>query len=143
MEVRARPNDRGFADLDFTVNGAPRSQRIMLRASPCRYGGRRYYFLCGGTYERCEVLCCLDGVFASAHHHRLSHQSQSDDAVGRAREAHHKAEARLFGKDGYPRPRGANRERLLRQWESRSERFNAELASYALRRWGIGLGGGL
>ena len=132
------PN-RGFAVLNFSVDGEPRTQRISIQADACRYGGRRYYFICPKWNERCEVLCGVGGVFASRGFHRLTYYSQSETPLDRLKRAEQKAEARLFGKDGNPRPRGANRERLGERWCDLSEQWERLFAVEVGRRFGIGL----
>ena len=62
---------------------------------------------------------------------------ESEAPLDRVKRAEQKAEARLFGKDGNPRPRGANRERLLHQWSDLSEQCDAALVAFAFRRWGM------
>jgi hypothetical protein len=112
-------------DLTNLANGAlridywglvPFSQRVLIVAQPCRYGGHRFYFLCPITWARVEVLA-LDGArFISRKAAHLSYASQSETELHRLDRASAKAEARACGKDGYPRPRGQNRERLFVRW---------------------------
>jgi hypothetical protein len=128
--------DDGHADLSFSVGDEPRQQRIVIEAVACRYGGRRFYFICPRTGRRCEMLCCVGGVFASRQFHRLSYASQSEDPLGRLHRARAKAEARALGQDGKPRPRGANRERVFEQWCAYEEAADALFASEAMRRFG-------
>lgn len=129
--------DNGYAELRFAINGDPRAQRIAILATPCRYCGRRFYFYFPNTWQRCEVLCGVGGVFAARDFHRLTYQSQSEAPLDRVKRAEQKAEARLFGKDGNPRPRGANRERLLHRWSDLSQQWDAALSAWASRRWGM------
>ena len=128
--------DCGFAVLSFSVNGESRSQRIAIVADPCRYGGRRFYFHCPLSYQRCEVLCGVGGVFATREHHRLAYASQSEDRLGRMRRAAGKAEARFLAKDGRPFPRGANADRLRERWVAYEEACEEELALLIHRRFG-------
>ncbi len=128
-----------IAILNFSVDGEPREQTVALEADECRYGGHRYYFLCPRTWARCEVLCGVGGYFASRRFHRLTYQSQTADRLDRLRFAQDKAEARLRGSGRHPRPRGANRERLLERWCDASEAWEAEFAGFAARRFGIAL----
>lgn len=130
------PNS-GFAILNFSLNGEPRSQRISIQADACRYGGRRYYFICPSWNDRCEVLCGVGGVFASRDFHRLTYMSQSETPMDRLKRAEQKAEARLFAKAGNHRLRGANKERLIEQWCDLSERHEKSLVSWAMQRWGM------
>jgi len=136
LTVDLRDPENSVAVLDFAADGEPQNQRIALMSKPCRYGGRRYYFWCPHSWRRCEVLCCVGGVFASRQFHRLTYASQSESPVDRAARAHWKAEARALGEGGHPRPRGANRERLIERWCDMSEQHDAHLAAYVMRRWG-------
>lgn len=127
---------RGSAELSFSVNGEPRAQTVEVDGVPCRYGGWRYYFVCPRTGDRCEVLCGVGGYFASREHHRLTYHSQSEDALGRVYRSRDKAKARAFGEDFKPRPRGANRKRLVKRWID-CERAADELFAFeAVRRFG-------
>ncbi len=131
--------DQAFAELRFSANGVPRSQTVQIDSVPCRFGGRRFYFRCPNTWRRCEVLCGVGGHFASREFHRLTYHSQSEERLDRLRRAEQKAEARLFGKDGHPRPRGAHRERLAERWCDLHDAWQSELATFAARRWGMGV----
>lgn len=127
----------GWLDLSFTVNGEPRSPRILIESMPCRLGGRRYYFRCPKTGRRCEVLCCVAGEFAARQAHRLTYASQSEDRLGRLARARDKAEARWRPTDGRGRPRGANREHLIERWIELDAAWEAEFAEVAMRRFGM------
>lgn len=119
--------DHGFAVLSFSVDGEPKTQRIAIIAKPCRYGGRRFYFYCGLSWQLCEVLCGVSGVFAARDYHRLTYFSQSEDRLGRFRRAAGKAEARFLAKSGKPRPRGDNATHLRERWIALDEAFEEEL----------------
>lgn len=122
--------ESGRVDLAFTYQGESRRQTVELVASPCRYGGRRFYFLCPNTGRRCEVLCSFQGHFASRQYHRLAYDSQSEDIWGRMLRARNKVEGRLEGRDNRPPPRGANRERLLNRWCDLEEGLDQRLAIF-------------
>ena len=125
--------DNGQVELQFTHDGESRKQTVYLVARSCRYGGRRYYFLCPQTGQRCEVLCCVRGYFASRQYHRLAYDSQSEDVWNRMLRARNKVQARLEGTDNRPRPRGANRERLFNRWCDLEEGLDQRLAIFAGR----------
>ena len=129
--------EKGSAVLEFTHDGQARRQVVRLEAVPCRYGGRRYYFICPKTGRRCEVLCCVAGYFASRQYHGLAYGSQSEDPWDRLLRARNKAESALFGKDGRPKPRGSSRERKLQKWidleEACDRRLDMLAASFRAR----------
>ena len=127
--------DNGFAVLSFSVDGEPKTQRIAIIAKPCRYGGRRFYFYCGLSWQLCEVLCGVGGVFAARDYHRLTYYSQSEDRLGRLRRAADKAEARFLAKDGRPWPRGGNAARLRERWIALDQETDAELVRVFGRRF--------
>ena len=126
-----------FAQLDFNLDGIPKSQRIALEAVRCRFGGRRFYFRCPLTERRCLVLALSNGIFASRQAHHLTYYSQSEGELDRLIRAKRKAEDRVFGRDGHPIPTGVNRERLLRRFREIEERHEALFASESIRRFGF------
>lgn len=125
----------GHAKLTFAVQKESRQQSITVASEPCRLGGLRYYFICPRSLRRCEVLCCVGGVFASRQYHRLSYSSQTEDPLGRLHRARLKAESRLYGKGGRAVPRGANRERLVARWIAYEEATDQLFAVVAVRRF--------
>jgi hypothetical protein len=137
ITVDLRDEEDLHATLDYSVNGDPRHQRITVEAKPCRYGGRRFYFRCPKTGDRCEVLAFAVGSFASRRAQRLTHHSQSEDRLGRLHRARLKVEARILGAKGMPRPRGANRRRLVDRWAALEQATDDLFASTAMRRFGM------
>ena len=103
---------RAAVELQFAANGMARTQRVVLQARACRYGGHRFYFLCPQRGAPCEVLLCVDGVFASRQEHGLVYASQTQVPLDRLLGVRDKAAARLRGRGGLPIPRGANRQRV-------------------------------
>lgn len=136
VSVNLADPQNGFLDINFRLDGDPRSQRVALATCPMRFGGSRYYFLCPRRSARCEVLPMLGGVFASRQAHRVTYQSQSNDQMSRLREKSWKLEKRLWPEGDRPRPRGANRARLLDTWERADTAFESLFASEIRRRWG-------
>jgi hypothetical protein len=129
--------DDPHAVLTYSANDKPTVQRVQLAVAPCRFGGHRFYFFCPVlTWRRCTVLAYGAGRFASRQAQRLTYWSQSEDALDRLRRARDKAEARVFGKDGHPRPRGANRERLVQRWIELDAAWEGLFAATVRRRWG-------
>lgn len=136
LTVDLSPDRMHFAKLNFSANDEAREQTIAINSVPCRFGGRRYYFICPRTNDRVVALHFVGGVFASRHAHRLTYASQSEDALGRMHRARRKAEARATGQDGNPRPRGANRERLIDRWEAYEEATDDLFTVMVGRRFG-------
>jgi hypothetical protein len=128
--------DNGRAELDYSVNGERRQRTIHVEAAPCRYGGRRFYFRCPRSGRRCELLCGVGGEFASRQHQRLTYFSQSETPLDRLQRAKNKAEARAFGTNGNPRPRGRNRERLNDRWADLEDAWLARFGAEIKRRFG-------
>ena len=136
FSIDLRDPDDGFAD--FTVVGEPRTQRIAIMASPCRFGGRRFYFWCTHSWRRCEVLCLVSGVFAARQAHRLNYASQSQDQLARLQRAQAKVEARVNGTDGRRGPaRGRNRARLADRWDELETAIDEVFTIHVGRRFGF------
>ncbi len=136
LKVDLSSLDDAHALLTYTADGKPTAQRVRLAVTPCRFGGHRFYWLCPVTGRRCTVLAYAAGRFASRQAQRLTYASQTADAMDRLRLARDKAEARVFGKNGHPRPRGANRERLLERWVELDAAWEGLVTATITRRWG-------
>lgn len=137
LKVDLSSLDNAHAVLTYSADGKHTVQRVQLAIDPCRFGGHRFYFLCPVmTWRRCTVLAYGAGRFASRQAQRLTYASQSADALDRLRRARDKAEARVFGKDGHPRPRGANRERLVQRWIELDAAWEGLVSATFKRRWG-------
>lgn len=128
--------DDAYAELGFTCGGAHYHQRIEIEATRCRFGGRRFYFICPWTGRRCEILCCVDGVFASREFHRLAYACQSEDRLNRLYRGRAKAEMRVLSGEGKPRPRGPNRERKYARLRAYEDAADALFASQYGQRFG-------
>lgn len=124
------------ARLSYVADGEPKVQIVQMVAEPCRFGGHRFFWLCPVSWRRCTTLAFAGGRFASRQVQRLTYASQSADTLGRLQRASAKAEARAFGKDGHPRPRGANRARLVERWADLDGAWDDMFADMALRRFG-------
>lgn len=90
---------------------------IPIRWMPCRYGGRRPYFVCPGIVNgvacRRQVvkLYCARRYYLCRHCYRLTHASRNEDRCDRALRRANKIRMRLGGEPGYEamiprRPRG-------------------------------------
>ena len=130
------PNDRHVV-LDFKADGDPRRQWIAIEARAMPYGGLRYYFRCPRTGDRCEVLGSVSGYFASRRGNRLAYGSQSEGRLDRLFRARAKAEDRALGKSWHPKPRGANRERLVARWIDLERAADEGFAVEVSRRFGF------
>ena len=128
--------DDAHAVLTYAADGKPTVQRVQLVAEPCRFGGHRFYWLCPVTGRRCAMLAHWGGRFASRQAQRLTYAAQSEDTLDRLRRARDKAEARAWGKDGHPRPRGANRKRRSQRWIELEEAWEDLFHATLNRRWG-------
>lgn len=128
--------DDAQARLSYTADGVPKVQLVQLVAEPCRFGGHRFFWLCPVTWRRCTTLAYAAGRFASREAQRLTYATQSADALDRLRRARDKAEARACGEGGHPRPRGANRERLLQRWIELDAAWDHLFGATIARRWG-------
>lgn len=97
--------DEGTATLHFDVahwsrRTGPRVQRVQIVSTPCRFGGRRWWWLCPATGRRCAKLYLPNGgtLFLSRGPgaYRLAYASQSASAMDRS----HNRLARLKRKMG-------------------------------------------
>lgn len=137
LKVDLTSLDDAHAVLTYTADGVPQVQRVQIVAEPCRFGGHRFYWLCPVmTWRRCTMLAYGAGRFASRQAQRLTYSTQSADALDRLRRARDKAEARAWGKDGHPRPRGANRKRRSQRWIELSTAWEDLFHATLNRRWG-------
>lgn len=71
---------------------------VALSSTPCRYGGKRYYFLCPGLNcgRRCEVLYSADKYFVCRKCAGLIYDSQKGSKLDQIIEAKHKLGKRIF-----------------------------------------------
>ena len=99
----------GIVTITGTMPDGTIKQRIAVEVLPSSYGGRRCYFVCPVTADRCELLYYAGGRFASRHAHRLSYEVQNMNDLSRARRKIAKLRRRLDGEAGFPRSRGPNR----------------------------------
>ena len=99
----------GVMSITGTMPDGAIKQHVAIEPVASAYGGRRCYFVCPGTAERCEVLYYAEGRFASRHAHRLSYATQNMNELSRARCKVTRLRTRLEGEAGYRRPRGNNR----------------------------------
>ena len=136
LKVDLSSLDDAHAILTYNANDVPKVQRVQLAVAPCRFGGHRFFWVCPVTGRRCTVLTYAVGRFASRQAQRLTYATQSADALDQLQLARDKAQARIFGEGGHPRPRGANRERLLQRWIELETAWEDLFAATVRRRWG-------
>jgi hypothetical protein len=129
----------GFAEVEWVRGGQPGAtrQQIPIVGVPCRFGGHRYYFRCPYTGRRCEVLYAGGRDFAAREHHRLSYASQTMGYLDRLQAVSIEARERALGQNGRPRPRGANRKRLVAAWMAAKTAYEQAFASESVRRFGF------
>lgn len=125
----------GVAALDYSVKTQRYVTLIDLESIPCRFGGRRFYFICPCSGRRCEVLCSIGGEFASRQHHRLTYFSTTETALERLGRAKRQAEKKALGLGNHPIPRGENRERRVARWHELKAAWDLAYCVDAKRRF--------
>jgi hypothetical protein len=120
LSYRVNINDRGWEDVTETV----RIVRV-----PCRFGGRRPYFICPGVVNgvtcgrRVGKLYGPERYFLCRHCYRLAHTSQSENASDRALRRASKINRRLGGDSDTDEPFP---EKPKGMWRRTHERLRAE-----------------
>ncbi len=131
------PEPHWHLSLDLSTPDGPVRQQIGIVTVPSSLGGRRCYFLCPETGQRCEVLYYAGGRFASRVAQKLSYAAQGMTDLSRARRKVAKLRSRLSGDGPLPRPRGNNRiaiaERLEQATFEAKALYHDRLAAYAER----------
>lgn len=134
---------RGEARLVFDVDHysrrtGPQDQVVQMETTPCRFGGRRWWWLCPATSRRCSTLYLPNGgtrfLSRGPGAYRLAYASQRADAMRRS----HARLARLHGKMGGDyayaddppprRPKWMRRrtyDRLVDEWQDQMDRHDA------------------
>ena len=102
-------------DVTLRAEDLERSQTLGLASLPCHYGGVRWMLVCPASGRRCQELFWSNnrGRFVSRQAAKLTDAWASEGSGERRRRAYKNAEARAYGWDGYPTPRGDNRRRLM------------------------------
>ncbi len=127
----------GLLTISYSRAGQDHHEEVAIVSTPCRYGGRRYYFTCPTSGARCELLISIrGGPFVSRKAARLTYATQSEDRLARLQTARIKAEDRAFGRKGLPRPRGARKQRLRSRWIDLECRAENLFSSEVDRRFG-------
>ena len=101
---------------------------VALTSSPCRYGGKRYYFLCPGLNcgRRCEVLYSADKYFVCRKCAGLIYDSQKGGKLDKLIGAKHKLGERIF--EHYEYGEGWGKKKGM-HWKT-FNRLNAKYDSY-------------
>ncbi len=127
----------GLLTISYSRAGQDHHEEVAIVSTPCRYGGRRFYFVCPGSSARCELLISTrGGPFVSRKASRLTYSTQSVDRLARLQTARMKAEDRAFGRRGLPKPRGARKRRLRSRWIDLECRAEDLFRSEVDRRFG-------
>ena len=141
--------DWGVATLRYDIGSltcatGPQNETVALTTTPCRFGGRRWWWRCPETDRRCAKVLLPNGGrrFLSRAAYDLAYASQAEDAIMRA---HRRAagihrrlrsDARLAGAPAPPRPKGMRRrtyERLVAQLGEAETALNKAHLDGALR----------
>jgi hypothetical protein len=132
----------GFADLLFDVDHVSRpvkqqSQRVRLEATPCRFGGQRWWWVCPATGRLCAKLYLPNGGVRFLSRGRgaydLAYASQNASAIDRSHDRLRRLHRRLG--EGYrylpdfppARPKGMRHrtyDRLVAEWDAARERHD-------------------
>jgi hypothetical protein len=131
---------RGEARLQFDVDHysrrtGPQDQVVQMETTPCRFGGRRWWWLCPATWRRCSTLYLPNGgtrfLSRGIGAYRLAYASQNggplDRSHGRLARLHRKMGGTYGHCDDPPprRPKWMRRrtyDRLVAEWEGQMER---------------------
>lgn len=87
-----------WARLHYTADGTAKDYRVQLEATPCHYGGLRWWWICPASGLRAGKLYLPSGatMFAARKAYRLGYQSQREGAMDRT----HARQARVYRKLG-------------------------------------------
>jgi hypothetical protein len=87
-----------WARLQYVADGELMDYRVQIEASPCQYGGVRWWWICPLSGRRAAKLYLPpdSNVFAARQIHRLAYRSQRDAKIDRT----HARQRRLYGKLG-------------------------------------------
>jgi hypothetical protein len=94
----------GLAQIDFRAahperRRAEKVQNVAVEASPCRFGGKRWWWVCPATGKRSCLLMLPKGGdrFLSRAGWRLAYASQAETALGRCHRRLRKLRQRMGG----------------------------------------------
>ena len=122
--------EEGAIVLHYTFQKEEKiADRIRLTWTPCRFGGRRVWFLCPGCHRRVAVLWGWK-YFRCRHCHGLAYKSQSEGKLDRLLRRKFKLKDRLGGESWWRKPKGMHQttfDRLRKEYQ-----LYDEAADYAL-----------
>ena len=134
LELRAHG---GTAWLRYDIEHAtrptgPQHYSISMVATPCRFGGQRWWWICPATLRRVSKLYLPNGGqrFLSRGAYRLAYASQRQDPIGRMHDRSRKLYTRLGADYGGlspewpPKPKGMH----WRTYEAIRERLEMDAA---------------
>jgi len=134
---------RGYARLQFDVDHwsratGPQDQTVQMETTPCRFGGRRWWWVCPATGRRCSKLYLPNGgtrfLSRGPGAYRLAYASQNGGPLDRSHGRLARLHRKMGGDYGYaddpppPRPKGMRRrtyDRLVAEWEAAIGRHEA------------------
>ncbi|MGK7864854.1 hypothetical protein [Falsiroseomonas sp. E2-1-a4] len=144
-------NDHGSARLSFDVAHyhcptGLQQQTVMIEATPSRFGGVRWWWVCPATGRRCAKIYLPDGgirfLSRGQGAYRLAYASQRGDDMQRSHGRLARLHRRLGGRYRFfdevppPRPkwmRHATYDRLWAEWEAQIERHEGIYEAGAAR----------
>jgi hypothetical protein len=98
FEAALTSQEHAWARLRYIDDGQPMDYRVQIEASPCHYGGMRWWWVCPISGQRAAKLYLPPGatVFAARRTYRLAYRSQRDAKIDRT----HARQRRLYSKLG-------------------------------------------
>lgn len=142
---------RGEARLQYDVPHwsrptGPQDQTVQMETTACRFGGRRWWWLCPATWRRCSKLYLPNGgtrfLSRGPGAYRLAYASQAADAMDRSHARLARLHRKMGGEYDYaddpppPRPKGMRHrtyERLVAEWEAAHNRHEDIWTAGAMR----------
>lgn len=133
---------RGEARLQFDVDHwsrptGPQDQTVQMETTPCQFGGRRWWWLCPATWQRCLTLYLPNGgtrfLSRGPGAYRLAYASQNGSAMDRSHARLARLREKMGGDYAYAddpppcRPKWMRRRtyaRLVAEWEAQMERHD-------------------
>lgn len=133
---------RGEARLLFDIDHASRrtglqDQTVQMETTECRFGGRRWWWLCPATRRPCATLYLPNGgtrfLSRGQGAYRLAYASQNGDSLERSNGRLTRLHRKMGGSHGHagdpppPRPKWMRRrtyDRLMIDWEAQMNRHD-------------------